>query len=143
MAAPKAFLNFFSRLNNVLYRASKGRIGGTLFGVPTLLLTTTGNKTGKKRTTPLLYARERDDLVVVASVGGRPQHPGWYFNLLKDPKAVVQIKGDVLNVTARVATDAERPALWEKMSALYPGYLEYQKKTTRQIPILLLRPDKA
>jgi proline iminopeptidase len=121
------------------YRATDGdeghiwREGSTI-----LLLTTTGRKTGNASTTPLIYDLDGDNPIVVASKGGAPEHPGWYRNLLKNPEAVVQIKGDVFRVRARAAEGDERERLWEQMNRMWLHYAEYQTKTDRQIPVVVL-----
>jgi F420H(2)-dependent quinone reductase len=130
-------LRTMSALHNGLYRASKGKVGGEMRGAPVLLLTTTGRKSGKKRTTPLLYGRTGDDLVVIASVGGAPKNPAWYWNL-QGQDAEVQVRGERRRVRARDAEGEERERLWQLMLGLYPPYAEYQTKTTRQIPVVVL-----
>jgi deazaflavin-dependent oxidoreductase (nitroreductase family) len=122
-----------------LYRLSGGGIAGTFRGVPVLLLTTTGRKTGKKRTKPLLYLLDNDQVVLVASHGGAPTDPIWWRNLQRNPHAEVQIKRTILQVEAREATSEERERLWPKLVALYPDYENYQKRTTRTIPIVILQ----
>jgi deazaflavin-dependent oxidoreductase (nitroreductase family) len=128
-----------SALHNRLYRASKGKVGGSMRGAPVLLLTTTGRKSGKKRTTPLLYGRAGDDLVVVASVGGAPKNPAWYWNL-QGREAEVQVGGERRRVRARDAEGEERERLWQQMVGIWPPYADYQTKTTRQIPVVVLEP---
>jgi F420H(2)-dependent quinone reductase len=130
-------LRSMSALHNGLYRASKGKVGGTMRGAPVLLLTTTGRKSGKKRTTPLLYGSAGDDLVVVASVGGAPKNPAWYWNL-QGGQAEVQVGGERRRVRARDAEGEERERLWRQMVGVYPPYADYQTKTTRQIPVVVL-----
>src|SRR5690242_6604503 len=95
------------------YRESDGEDGYEWNGAPTLLLTTTGRKSGEPRTSALIYARDGDDYVVVGSVGGMPKHPAWYLNLLASPKATIQVLADIIDVDARVATDDEKPRLWK------------------------------
>jgi len=103
-----------------------------------LLLTTTGRKTGKKTTTPLIFGLEGDNPVIVASQGGAPDHPGWYKNLVKNPAAEVQIKGETFSVRARDAEDEERDRLWQLMNGEWKHYAEYQQKTERVIPVVVL-----
>ncbi len=122
------------------YRLSGGKLGGQFGKSPVLLLNTTGRKTGKQRTTPLLYLRDGDDLVLVASYGGAPTHPVWWLNLLAKPEAEVEIGRKKLRVTARQADAAERERLWPLLVAMYGDYAEYQKKTTREIPVVILHP---
>ena len=109
--------------------------------MPVLLLTTTGRRSGKARTTPLTFFREAADLVVVASNGGADRPPDWSLNLLQNPRAVVEIGTGKLTVTARTASAEERERLWVGITATYSGYAGYQKKTTRQIPVVILTPD--
>lgn len=132
-------LRVVGSFHNLLYRSSGGRIGGRMGQAPVLLLTITGRKTGKRRTTPLLYGRDGDDLVVVASVGGAPKHPAWYLNL-QGQEAEVQIGGEHRRVRGRDAEGEERDRLWAQMVELYPSYAEYQKKTTRRLPVVVLEP---
>jgi deazaflavin-dependent oxidoreductase (nitroreductase family) len=131
--------SLFTDLQVSLYRLSGGRIAGTFRDVPVLLLTTTGRKTGKKRTKPLLYLMDNDQVVIVASHGGAPTDPGWWRNLQSNPRAEVQIKGTLLQVEAREAIGEERERLWPKVVALYPDYENYQKRTTRMIPVVILQ----
>ena len=130
-----------SRLNTWAFRASGGRLGGTfLYGAPVMLVTTIGRKTGERRTTPLLYLREGDALVTVASKGGSARHPGWYRNLLADPEVEVQIGGERRTMRARTASDEEKRRLWPRLTAMYPPYDGYQARTDRDIPVVVLEP---
>jgi deazaflavin-dependent oxidoreductase (nitroreductase family) len=131
--------SLFTNVQVSLYRLSGGSIAGTFKGIPVLLLTTTGRKTGKKRTKPLLYLMDDDQVVLVASHAGAPTHPIWWRNLQHSPHAEVQIKRTLLQVEAREATPEERERLWPKLVALYSDYENYQKRTTRTIPIVLLQ----
>ncbi|MFL5911369.1 MAG: nitroreductase family deazaflavin-dependent oxidoreductase [Gaiellaceae bacterium] len=133
-------LKLFSQLNVLLYKASGGRIGGRFKGAPVLLLTTTGRKSGKRRTTPLLYGEDAGRYVVVASVGGAPKHPAWYLNLSGDPEATIQVGRRQLGVHAAATAGDERARLWTLMTRLYPRYDEYQAKTSREIPVVVLTP---
>lgn len=135
-------LTLFSRLHVVLYRASGGRIAGRFRKTaPVLLLTTTGRKSGKKRTTPLLYVEESGRYIVVASVGGAPKHPAWYLNMCANPAATIQIGSRRLAVNAKTASAEERVRLWALATRMYPQYDDYQAKTTREIPIVILTPN--
>jgi deazaflavin-dependent oxidoreductase (nitroreductase family) len=136
-------LKLFSRIHVFLYKASSGRIGGHFKTAPVLLLTTTGRKTGKRRTTPLLYAEDAGRYVVVASVGGAPRHPAWYLNLSGDAEASIQAGGRKLAVHAETAAPGERARLWTLMTRMYPGYDDYQAKTNREIPVVVLTPSAA
>src|ERR1700756_2633011 len=135
------FLKLASRIHVVLYRASGGRIGASLGqNVPVLLLPTTGGKSGKRRTNPLLYAEDAGRYVVVASVGGAPRHPAWYLNLRDHDAATIQVGSRTIEVHAATASPEERARLWPIMSAAYPGYDGYQAKTSREIPVVILTP---
>jgi deazaflavin-dependent oxidoreductase (nitroreductase family) len=107
-------------------------------GSTVLLLTTTGRKSGNETTTPLIYGLDGDNPVVVASKGGAPEHPGWYFNLSKNPAAHVQIKGEKFAARARDAEGEERDRLWKLMNTIWPHYEEYQQQTDREIPVVVL-----
>jgi len=120
------------------YRATDGAEGHDWReGSTVLLLTTTGRKTGQKHTTPLIYQLDGDNPVIVASKGGAPDDPGWYRNLTKDPEVEVQIKGDKFRARARTA-EGERERLWRLMNEIWPHYEEYQTKTDREIPVVVL-----
>ena len=121
-----------------LYRQSGGRIGGHLRGGPVLLLTVTGRKTGRERTTPLLYLEDRGDLVVAASNGGMDWAPSWWLNLRANPVADVQVGGEHRRVRAEQAAPAERARLWPLMNQMWPGYDGYQRRTRRVIPVVKL-----
>ena len=108
--------------------------------VPSLLLTTTGRKSGQKFIFPLYYGTEGDGYIVVASKGGAPQHPGWYRNILANPEVEVQVGPAKMTARARTATGAERARLWEKALEFWPPYADYQKKTEREIPVVVLDP---
>ena len=125
-------------VNRALYRASGGRIGGSFKGAPVLLLTTTGRKSGKPRTMPLLYLRDGDALVVVASEGGAERNPAWFLNLKADPAVEVEVGRTREQRRAREATGEERDRLWPKLVEMYGPYEDYQRKTGRTIPVVLL-----
>jgi deazaflavin-dependent oxidoreductase (nitroreductase family) len=120
------------------YIASAGEDGHIWNGVPTLLLTTTGRRSGEARLSPLIYGQDGARYLVVASRGGAPEHPQWYRNLVADPDVQVQVGADKFNARARSATPAEKPALWQKMVGIWPAYADYQTKTTREIPVVIL-----
>ncbi len=121
------------------YRETNGEVGHIWRrGAKTLLLTTKGRKTGEPRTTPLIYEVAARGYVIVASNGGAPEHPGWYRNLVKEPRVELQVKGDVFSARARTAIDAERERLWKLAAQQWPDYDEYQKRTDRQIPVVVL-----
>lgn len=116
--------------------------GGPDAQVPTLLLTTRGRKTGEPRIMPLIYGKVDEGYVIVASKGGAPQHPDWYFNLQAHPEVDVQVAKDKFKATAETTTGAQREKLWNVMLPVWPPYADYQKKTDREIPVVLLRPRK-
>ena len=124
-------------LHTTLYHLSGGRIGGTTRGVATLLLTVRGRKTGKERTVPLLYGLDGERYVVIASKGGDLKHPAWYLNL-RGGEADLQVGREHVHVRARDAEGEERERLWAQMVAIWPDYAEYQKKTARRIPVVVL-----
>lgn len=124
------------------YLESNGENGHIWRGVPTLLLTTTGRKSGEKLMLPLIYGQAEDNYVVVASKGGAPGHPAWYLNLRDNPNVEVQVKDDKFAANARTATPEEKPALWEQMAKLFPNYNDYQQKTSREIPVVILEPQR-
>jgi deazaflavin-dependent oxidoreductase (nitroreductase family) len=124
------------------YRETDGEVGHTWKrGSKILLLTTSGRKTGKQTTTPLIYEQAGDGYVVVASKGGAPTHPGWYRNLAKDPNVEVQVKGDVFPARARTAEGEERERLWKLAAQQWPDYDAYQTRTDRQIPVVVLERE--
>jgi F420H(2)-dependent quinone reductase len=131
-------------LHTFLYRATGGRIGHTAPGMPTiLLLDHLGAKSGKKRTSPLLYVRDGEDVAIVASKGGFPKHPAWYHNLMANPDTEVQIRSERRPVHARIATPEERERLWPVAVKMYPGYEDYQARSKgREIPLVVLEPRK-
>ena len=107
-------------------------------GVPVLILTTTGRRSGEPRPTPLIYGRSGDDYLVVASHGGAPKPPAWFLNLSENPDVQIQVKTDRFDARARTATPEEKPALWRTMTSIWPSYDEYQGKTDREIPVVVL-----
>ena len=107
-------------------------------GAPVLILTTKGRRSGEQRPTPLIYGRNGDDYLVVASKGGAPEPPAWYRNLSEDPNVQVQVKADRFPARARDATPEEKPELWKQMAEIWPAYDEYQGKTDREIPVVVL-----
>jgi deazaflavin-dependent oxidoreductase (nitroreductase family) len=120
------------------YLATNGSDGHIWNGVPTLLLTTTGRKSGAKQQLPLIYGKDGDRYVIVASRGGAPDHPGWYKNLVAQPRVELQVAADRFAARARTATGADRARLWQAMTRIWPAYDEYQGKTTREIPVVIL-----
>jgi F420H(2)-dependent quinone reductase len=123
-----------------VYRATGGKLFGRMGKSPILLLNTVGRKTGRKRTSPLLYVMDGEDFVIIASKGGAAAHPAWYLNLRANPEATVEIGDREVQVEAEVADPEEKARLWQKMVEMYPAYDDYQRKTGREIPLLILHP---
>ena len=129
------------RVHVAVYRATGGTVGHRMpFTPPMLLLDHLGAKTGQPRTTALAYVEDGEDLVLVASKGGHPRNPGWYHNLLAHPDTTIQVGARRSAVRARVATPEERARLWPKTVAAYRGYLGYQERAEREIPLVILEP---
>jgi len=123
------------------YVETDGKKGHMWKGAPTLLLTTKGRKTGKLRRTALIYGRHGDGYVVVASIGGAHKHPLWYLNLQSDPVVEIQVGWEKMTGRARTASPEEKPELWAQMVEVWPDYENYQKKTDRQIPVVIIDPE--
>jgi F420H(2)-dependent quinone reductase len=127
--------------HTLLYRTTRGVIGHHVPGAPPmLLLDHVGAKSGTKRTSPLAYLADGDDVVIVASKGGYAKHPAWFHNLRANPDTTVQVGGSKRAVHAHVATSEERAELWPRIVALYDGFAAYQRKTDREIPLVILSP---
>jgi deazaflavin-dependent oxidoreductase (nitroreductase family) len=120
------------------YEATDGEEGHEWQGASTLILGTRGRKSGELRKTPLIYQEHDGDYLVVASKGGAPKPPAWYLNLEADPEVEVQVKGDRFKARARTAGADEKPEMWKKMAAAWPAYDDYQRKTDREIPVVVL-----
>ena len=135
-------VRWMTGVNTAAYRLSNGRVAAHVpGGAPICLLTTTGRRSGRPRTVPLLYIPHDDDqIVVVASHGGMSSHPAWYLNLVADPHATVDVGSRRRSMTARPAGDAERSELWPALTAVYPHFDAYQLRTDRIIPVLILAP---
>lgn len=134
-------LNRLMKGHVVAYRATRGLIGHRFPGAPPmLLLEHVGAKSGRSRTTPLVYVADGEDLVLVASKGGHPRNPAWFHNLRANPDTTVQVGSRRRPIRARVATEQERARLWPKAVAAYGGYTDYQKRTDREIPLVILEP---
>jgi deazaflavin-dependent oxidoreductase (nitroreductase family) len=131
---------YLGALHRVLYRVSAGRIGGRLWDLPVVLLTTTGRTSGKQRTVPLCSLRDGDDVVVIASYGGLDRPPAWWLNLEANPNAELLTGRAHRAVTARNAAPDERARLWAEVTARAPGYLAYERRTSREIPVVILQP---
>jgi deazaflavin-dependent oxidoreductase (nitroreductase family) len=120
------------------FRANRGKVGGPFANSPLLILTTTGAKSGQPRTHPLVYTTDGDRLVVIASKGGAPTNPAWYHNLVANPTATVELPDETFQVRAVVAKGKERDRLFDQQAALMPGFADYQRNTTRQLPVVVL-----
>lgn len=121
-----------------VYRETAGRRGYDWRGTTILLLTTTGHSSGELRTTPLIHRTDGDRWVIVASKGGAPNHPAWYENLQADPRASIQVMGEEIPVVASTASGEERTRLWALLAEAWPAYDDYQRKTDREIPVVVL-----
>ena len=140
-------IKLMSQVNTAVYRWTGGLLGSTWrvgsafpWGIPVLLLTTIGRKSGQPRTLPLIFIEEGDHIIIVASRGGLPSEPLWYKNLVANPECDVQIKRRKLKAKARTASPEEREALWPKLVAHYPDYASYATWTERIIPVVILEP---
>jgi len=134
---------YLGALHRVVYSASGGRIGSRIWGLEIVLLTTTGRRSGRPRTVPLCSLRDGEAFVVIASYGGLDRSPSWWLNLRQEPRATVRLGRTTREVVAREATDDERDRLWAQVTERAPGYLDYQRRTTRRIPVVLLEPQVA
>jgi deazaflavin-dependent oxidoreductase (nitroreductase family) len=137
-AIGKTLQRLFMKGHVSLYRSTGGKLGG---GKSLLILTTTGRKSGVERDTPLFFFPDEGHFVIIASNGGAPKHPTWWLNLQSNPHAKIQIRSRVIPVTARQADTEESQRLWAIISENYKNFVEYQKRTTRAIPIVILTPD--
>jgi deazaflavin-dependent oxidoreductase (nitroreductase family) len=127
--------------HTALYRATGGRIGHHIPGfAPSLLLDHVGAKSGRKRTSPLVYGEDGENLILIASKGGYPKNPAWFHNLMANPGTTVQVGSRRRNVRARVATKQERERLWPLMVGVYGGYEDYRRRTDRELPVVVLEP---
>ena len=122
------------------FHANGGKVGGPFEGANMLLLTTTGARSGNSHTTPLVYLPDGDRMIIFASAAGAPKHPAWYHNLRAQPKVTVEVGTSKLDVNAATLNGEERARYWDKMIAQMPGFADYQKKTTREIPVIALQP---
>ena len=137
----RSFFRIFMAIGTQLYKISRGRIGGRLSGLNVLLLTTTGRKSGKQRTTPLGYFRDEEgSYIIIGSNAGFNTHPAWFHNLKHQPHVTIQVKDKQLEVNAEVAGPDKRNQLWARLVELAPFYDNYTKKTSREIPVVILHP---
>lgn len=132
--------NAATRAHVKVYRTTGGRLGGSYFRAPILLLEHVGRRSGTRRTTPLLYLDDHPDLVIVASRGGSKATPAWWYNLEADPSTAVQVGTERREVVARTATPEEKRELWPRLVDLYADYETYQERTDRDIPVVILSP---
>jgi deazaflavin-dependent oxidoreductase (nitroreductase family) len=123
------------------FHANEGKVGGPFKGAPLLLLTTMGAKSGKQYTAPLMYLPDGDRMLIFASKGGAPTNPDWYHNLLAHPQTTVEVGTETFNVKATVVTGEERDRLYAIQAKRYPGFADYQAKTTRKIPVIALERE--
>ena len=138
--ANKFFMRLFIGMHVGLYRLTGGKIGRSMMGSKVLLLTTTGRKSGKVSTVPLGYVDQPGGYLIVASNGGQPTNPGWYYNLKSKPQTTVQIGGKAITAAVEELTGEAHDQAWQKFVAVLPNYANYQKKATRPIPVIFLRP---
>lgn len=124
------------------YRETGGETGYIWNNATTLLLTTKGRRSGEEKTVPLIFVPDGDNYVIIASLGGAPKHPAWYLNLQENPRVTLQVKDKVFEADARTAPSPERERLWAKAVEAWPQYDDYQAKTSRQIPVVVLEPVK-
>ena len=120
------------------FRENGGKTTGVFAQAPLMLLTTTGAKSGNKHTTPLVYTKDGDKVVIIASKGGAPTHPAWYHNIVANPEVTVELPGDTFTGEAKPAEGDERKRLYDVQAALMPNFAEYQANTTRQIPVIVI-----
>ncbi len=141
MPANPTVMKVMSGINLFWYRLTGGIVGGSFGGRPILLLSTTGRRSGRPRTTPLQYLEDGENMVVVASNGGNSWHPAWWLNLERNPQAEVQVGNKKMRVNAEKAEGEERERLWLLLVEMYSGYEGYQKTANREIPVVVLRPQ--
>ena len=132
--------NLNDRNRNIIaeFRANKGKVGGTFEGRQLLLLHTIGSKSKQERVNPVAYTTDGDQFVVIASKGGADSNPDWYYNLVANPHVTVEVGTEQFQAEARISTEPERTRLYDKMIEVMPGFAEYRRKTTRQIPVITL-----
>ena len=141
-AAIAAAQKLATKLHSSVYRATGGRVGGRMLGSPVLLLVTTGWKTGRSRTTPLFYLEDGGRYTIVASNGGALKTPLWWLNLRANPRATAEVGGRRIPVRASEVGGEEKRRLWRELVAMYPSYEAYRKRTDREIPVVLLEPER-
>lgn len=140
MRPPKLMIRLMGRAQAAIYRRSGGTRLSSFGAAPVLLLTTTGRRTGKERTVPLLYVKDGEAFAIVGSMGGHDSHPAWVHNLRAHPRATVQVGDQVIAVNAREAGGDEVTRLWPQLVEMYPAYADYRTRTLRRFPVVLLVP---
>jgi deazaflavin-dependent oxidoreductase (nitroreductase family) len=135
-----AVIKFGKFVHVALYRMSKGRFANRIANLPILLLTSTGRKSGKQQTTPVVYIKDGDDYLVSASMGGMDWNPAWYHNLKANPQAKIEVGDKTFNVNAVITEGEERTRLYEKFKTASENFVQYEQKTSRVIPVIRLRP---
>jgi deazaflavin-dependent oxidoreductase (nitroreductase family) len=138
--AGRSLQHAFTEVHVWLYRRTGGAIGGRMGGHEILILTTTGRKSGKKRDTPLQYTKDGERFIIIASNGGASKHPTWFLNLRANPEAQLQIRAKTIAVEASEAIGEERERLWTQVTSQHQNFADYQKRTTREIPVVVLTP---
>ena len=133
--------NLMTHVHSFLFRATRGRFGSRMRGVPVLVLETRGRKSGKTRSVPLLFVEDSGDWVVMASSGGDPQHPAWYLNLEAEPRVTVVTEAGRRDALAVPTEGEERARLFGRLVAVYPSFESYRERTTRELPVIRLRPQ--
>ena len=143
MPMNKTLMKVIVIMHTSLYKMSGGKLTRNMRGSEVVLLTTKGRKSGKQRTTPLFGLADGENWTVIASQGGHPEHPNWYLNLRDNPEVALQVGSETMRMRAETAEGTERARLWKNMAAMYDGYDEYQKLTTRVIPVVVLKPAES
>jgi len=137
----KIFMQMWMAIHVFIYRLTNGKIGGRM-GSEVLLLDTVGRKSGKQRTNPVMFFQDGSAYVITASAGGGPANPGWYYNLQAHPQTTIQVMGQRIHVAASEADPVERERLWAKLVSQSPQFKRYETRTTRKIPMLILKPGQ-
>ena len=137
-------ININDRNKNIIeeFRENDGKVGGNFAGRTLLLLHTTGAKSGQERINPVAYVKDGDRFVIIASKGGAPTNPAWYYNIVANPRVTVEVGTEQFQAQATIAKEPERRRLYDKMVAMMPGFADYERKTTRVIPVIVLTPIK-
>ena len=143
MSMNKTLMKVIGIMHTSLYKMSGGKLTRNMRGSEVVLLTTKGRKSGKQRTTPLFGLADGENWTVIASQGGHHEHPNWYLNLRDNPEVALQVGSETMRMRAETAEGTERARLWKNMAAMYDGYDEYQKLTTRVIPVVVLKPAES